>query len=274
MASSQEVDPVWAVESTPLQSLPENSPSLIAHRGFAGEHPENTVAAVRAAASEADWIEIDCRPTADGDIAVFHDHRLDRLTNRTGLVADTPSEVAFETEVTDSDSTVPQLDQVLDAVPDDIGVVLDLKGRLDVASSGDETGENWDWIPEALETLSEFAHPMLVSTFWKGALSAVTDAAPEVSTAFVIDEGIEQGLAVADRYDCTAIHPASHLIADVDRKREPELDLVGRAHDSGLLVNVWSPVTRYEAGLLTAAGVDGIISDYSDVLTPRRVLHA
>jgi glycerophosphoryl diester phosphodiesterase len=272
MASSQEVDPMWAVESTTLPSPPENSPSLIAHRGFAGEHPENTVSAVRAAASEADWIEIDCRPTADGDVAVFHDHRLDRLTSRTGLVAETPSEIVFETEVVDSGDTVPRLDQVLDAVPEDIGIVLDLKGRFDIASPGVEANENWGWIPSALETLSGFAHPVLVSTFWERALSAVTDAAPEVSTAFVIGEGAQQGLTVANRYDCAAIHPASHLIADTGRKRDPEQDLVARAHDSGLLVNVWSPVTRYEAGLLTSAGVDGIISDYSDVLTPRRVL--
>ncbi|MCH7661989.1 MAG: glycerophosphodiester phosphodiesterase [Euryarchaeota archaeon] len=266
MASGQEVDPMWAVESTALPSPPENSPSLIAHRGFAGQYPENTVGAVRTAANDADWIEIDCRPTADGDIAVFHDHRLDRVTDRTGLVAETPSEVVFRTEVGKSGCTIPRLDRVLDAVPEDVGIVLDIKGRFDVASSGVENDENWDWLSVALETLSGFSHPTLVSTFWEHALATIT-AASDVPTAFVVGEDGDRGLAVANRYDCVAIHPAARLLTDPTQKSGT--DLVSRAHDAGLSVNVWSPVTRYEAGVLAAAGVDGIISDYSDVLTPR-----
>lgn len=53
-------------------------PTLIAHRGFAGENPENTIAAIRAAAEsrevtgrQADIIEIDVLPTADDDIVGF-----------------------------------------------------------------------------------------------------------------------------------------------------------------------------------------------------------
>lgn len=270
MASGQEVDPMWAVESIAHPSPSENSPSLIAHRGFAGQYPENTVGAVRAATDKADWIEIDCRPTADGDVAVFHDHRLDRLTHRTGLVAETPSEVVFGTEVLESGFTIPRLDRVLDAIPSDVGVVLDIKGRFGAGSSGDEATERWDWLPRALETVLGCSHPILVSTFWESALATATDAAPDVPTAFVVGEDSERGLAIADRYGCAAIHPASHLITD--RKQDSETGLVTQAHDSELLVNVWSPVTRYEAGVLVAAGVDGIITDYDDVLTPGRVL--
>ena len=59
---------------------------IIAHRGFAGQFPENTVGAVRAASGvgprgvpdawAADVIEIDAVPTADGTVVAFHDSEL------------------------------------------------------------------------------------------------------------------------------------------------------------------------------------------------------
>jgi glycerophosphoryl diester phosphodiesterase len=62
---------------------------IMAHRGGAGESPENTVAAYEhAAAIPAHSIEIDTHVTRDGVIVIMHDDTLDRTTNCTGLVAD------------------------------------------------------------------------------------------------------------------------------------------------------------------------------------------
>ncbi|MEK1891447.1 MAG: glycerophosphodiester phosphodiesterase family protein [Phyllobacterium sp.] len=47
---------------------------IIAHRGAAGERPENTMAAVLKAINDgADWVEIDVQETADGEVIVAHD---------------------------------------------------------------------------------------------------------------------------------------------------------------------------------------------------------
>ena len=55
-------------------------PLIIAHRGFSGKCPENTLAAIRAAlALGVDMVEIDVHETHDGELVVFHDYRLDRL---------------------------------------------------------------------------------------------------------------------------------------------------------------------------------------------------
>jgi len=60
-------------------------PRILAHRGLPsrGEDPaawENTAAAFAAAhAAGAEYIETDCRVTADGDVVLFHDERLQRL---------------------------------------------------------------------------------------------------------------------------------------------------------------------------------------------------
>ena len=65
-------------------------PAVIAHRGFAGVYPENTLCAVRAALDPpdaghrgADAIEIDVMATSDGELVVFHDRDLARVTAAT-----------------------------------------------------------------------------------------------------------------------------------------------------------------------------------------------
>jgi len=56
-------------------------PLVIAHRGAAGERPENTMAAFdRAIEQGCDCIELDVRLTADGVPVVFHDRNVVRMT--------------------------------------------------------------------------------------------------------------------------------------------------------------------------------------------------
>jgi glycerophosphoryl diester phosphodiesterase len=61
----------------------------IAHRGASGLAPENTIAAIEAAIDMgADMIALDVHITKDGHVVVFHDLKLDRTTNGTGLIHD------------------------------------------------------------------------------------------------------------------------------------------------------------------------------------------
>ncbi|MFC4248044.1 glycerophosphodiester phosphodiesterase [Natribaculum luteum] len=68
------------------------SVDVIAHRGFAGEQPENTTEAVRYAASRADAIEVGGRRCGLGKLVCFHDETLDRPADATGLVGETDLE--------------------------------------------------------------------------------------------------------------------------------------------------------------------------------------
>ncbi|OWA33004.1 glycerophosphodiester phosphodiesterase [Saccharibacillus sp. O16] len=60
----------------------------VAHRGFSGAAPENTLAAIRLAAkmNDIDWIEIDVQLSSDGVPVVIHDFTLQRTTNGSGAV--------------------------------------------------------------------------------------------------------------------------------------------------------------------------------------------
>ncbi|MGM0602002.1 MAG: glycerophosphodiester phosphodiesterase family protein, partial [Bacillota bacterium] len=65
-----------------LKSYGFNYPAIIAHRGASNEAPESTVPAfTKAIKNGVDYIEVDIQRTADGEIIVFHDRDLKRLSN-------------------------------------------------------------------------------------------------------------------------------------------------------------------------------------------------
>jgi glycerophosphoryl diester phosphodiesterase len=62
---------------------------VIAHRGFSGEAPENTLASFqKAIAVGSDMLELDIHLSKDHEAVVIHDGTLERTTNGQGKVAD------------------------------------------------------------------------------------------------------------------------------------------------------------------------------------------
>jgi len=62
-------------------------PLVGGHRGNPAEHPENTLASFRSAVElGVDIIECDVHLSADGHMAVIHDHSVDRTTDGAGMV--------------------------------------------------------------------------------------------------------------------------------------------------------------------------------------------
>lgn len=80
---------------------------ILVHRGFSAEYPENTLLAVREASETADWLEIDVHWCGSGEIVVFHDETLDRLTDGSGAVRCTDWETLSSLEVLDSGERIP-----------------------------------------------------------------------------------------------------------------------------------------------------------------------
>ncbi|MFC6755589.1 MULTISPECIES: glycerophosphodiester phosphodiesterase [Haloarcula] len=142
---------------TPANSNTVAHPTVFAHRGFAGKYPENTVGAVRGAVADgADAVEIDVQPTADGDVVVFHDRRLDgdgesgALTDGTGVVWERPTAAVTAARVLGTDERVPLLADVLAAVPETVTVNVELKNPgSDDTRPGEALGVPRDGRPAA-----------------------------------------------------------------------------------------------------------------------------
>ena len=67
--------------------MTDRAPPIVAHRGYAGRYPENTLPAVEAALrAGVEYIEIDVQLTADHVPVLFHDIELKRTTGARGLI--------------------------------------------------------------------------------------------------------------------------------------------------------------------------------------------
>lgn len=72
-----------------LLDMSYKTPLLISHRGYSSVYPENTMSAFAGALDiGADYIELDVQITKDGQIVVFHDDYLKRITGMEGMIAD------------------------------------------------------------------------------------------------------------------------------------------------------------------------------------------
>src|SRR5437588_921401 len=97
------------------------------HRGNPAEHPENTLASSQSAiAAGCDMVECDVHLTTDGELAVIHDHTLERTTNGTGLVGAHSLAELRELDA-GGGQQIPLLEEIFELVGDRVGLVIETK---------------------------------------------------------------------------------------------------------------------------------------------------
>ena len=157
----------------------------MAHRGDAVHAPENTFAAFRLALDAgADLLETDLWITADDVLVCHHDRALERTTDQDGAIPDLTLPQVKAARVTGSycaaynpaaypDEQIPTLDELLDDVPPEAGLALELKDpRLGTPRYAAQlTGQIRDRIE---------ARTVMLLSFDAALLWAARAAAPEV----------------------------------------------------------------------------------------------
>lgn len=280
-----------ADDDEPAEGNEREGPTIVAHRGFAGKYPENTVAAGEGSVRDgADMIEVDVVPCADDEVVVFHDDGLSErdegkgLTDAEGLVWETDCETVLNAEVLESGATVPTFREFMEAIPASVGVNIELKnpGSGDLRFAENLCGEDLErqedvWRPFVRDTLAiadDYENEILVSSFYEAALSTTRETDPSIPIAFLFWDDIDAGLDITRTYDAEALHPPYNLIRgapffedDYAGGEGPyaDVDLVEVAHEEGRNVNVWTIDTWFKATQLADAGVDGLIADYPDL---------
>ncbi len=111
---------------------------IFAHRGYSAKYPENTLAAFRATAElPVEGVEFDVHLTADRQVVVIHDEKIDRTSNGTGYVKDLTLEQLrkydfgswFSEEF--AGERIPTLSEVLDVFKDtDQRINIELKSDV------------------------------------------------------------------------------------------------------------------------------------------------
>jgi glycerophosphoryl diester phosphodiesterase len=259
------------VNTAPSNALVAARPSrpsgvmVIAHRGFSDIAPENTVPAMRAAATAgADLVEFDVQRTADGHLIVIHDPTFARTTDVAtvfpGREADPVGSFTLaEVRQLDAGSWkgtqfagtgVPTLDELLTAVrPTGSGLLLELKNPALYAG----------YELQVAQALSRHGFigsgRVYVHSFDASSLTAFHRAAPSVPLGLITEDGTSNVTTGQDTWLRT-VNPATGSITDAG---------VDGAQAQHLKVLAWpldpSQSSAAQVERLVDDGVDGIITD-------------
>jgi glycerophosphoryl diester phosphodiesterase len=241
--------------------LDEGGPVLaFAHRGGA-RHPElagleNTRAAfAHAVALGYRYLETDVHVTRDGVLVAFHDTLLDRVSDGSGGLADVDAAGLARVRVAGREP-VPTLADLVEAFPD-ARFNIDLKSAGAVPALADFVARR-DLTDRVL--VGSFS-PRRMRRFRRLAGRRVpTSAHPVEVAAFVLLPGWLARRLTRGRVAALQI-PHRHGPLTIAGSR-----VVRRAHAAGIPVHVWTVDDPDEMRLLLDRGVDGLMTDRTDVL--------
>jgi glycerophosphoryl diester phosphodiesterase len=140
-----------------------------AHRGLHGEGAaENSLTAFRLAVEAGYGIELDVRLSSDGELVVFHDDTLTRVTGICGRVDEKTKDELSKIKLSGTEDTVPTFAEVLSLVGGRVPLLVELK----------EDAGKYGVTEKAVEMLSEYEGKYLIESFNPLALARVKKLMP------------------------------------------------------------------------------------------------
>jgi glycerophosphoryl diester phosphodiesterase len=231
--------------------LADPAPIAFAHRGFAAgpaRGAENSMAAFeQAVALGYRYLETDVRVTADGVALAFHDARLDRVTDRVGVIDRLSYDEVRQARIGGREP-IPLLTDVLGAWPS-VRVNIDVKSDRGVAAT-----------VQAIQETSSL-HRVCLGAFSTRRIAALRRA---LGPTLVTSLGPREVLALKSRPRMRSRRSTgrcAQVPARLGRARFVDARFVAGAHRIGVPVHVWTVNDRAEMVRLLDLGVDGIMTD-------------
>jgi len=234
-------------------------PLAFAHRG--GSKTADNVGIENSRAAFADayargyrYLETDVRCSADGVVYVFHDETLARMTGNPKSIA-TLDSADLDAERLDGREEIPSLESLYQAFPD---------ARLNIDVKSDDAVEATCALIERVNAvdrtcLASFSHSRLRRI--RSRLPRVATSASRREVALVkLVPAILLRLVRVPKAECLQVPESQGRLRVVTRR------FVRRAHALGLQVHVWTVNDADAINRLLDLGVDGIITDRTDVL--------
>jgi glycerophosphoryl diester phosphodiesterase len=198
----------------------------------------------------ASMIELDVYQCKSGQIVVIHDPTIDRTTNGSGAVADMTFE-QLQTYDAGKGEHIPLLSQVFDLVNKQIPLMIELK-------DGSAVKPVADLIEQYVRDKKWSYDSFIVTSFDHYAIKGLKKMNPHIKTG-VIFEGIPIGLAqIATRAG------AQYAILYYDSVTPA---FIKDAHKRGVKLFSYTVNSKPLAQKLIAQGIDGIITNYPDILS-------
>jgi glycerophosphoryl diester phosphodiesterase len=240
---------------------------VIAHRGFSGRAPENTLAAIREAiAIGADMAEIDVTLSSDREIVVIHDQTLERTTDGSGQVSqysltdlqNLDAGSWFDTLF--AGERIPTLEEVFATVKGKILLNIEIK------SEAVERGIT------AKVVSAVHRHNMkdyvVISSFSPTALEEVHSLAPAFTTAVLYNSDIHQGLDAVD-----IVEELGASAFNIKRTRLTST-MMARCREHAIPVGIYTVNKKRHMRRMIKKGVGAVFTDHPDRLIKVLQKHA
>lgn len=229
----------------------EMATEIWAHRGSSRKYVENTISAFQQAIDDgSDGIELDVQRTKDGQLVVFHDENLKRLTGVNQFVWELNWSEVKQLKLhalNEDDLHIPLLEEVLSLVkPTSLTLNIELKNSLffypGLEAEVLKMVNNFEMLPQVIFSSFNHASVQLMSQL----------AGPEYCALLTSDIQVEPW-AYAKKVGVRSLHPMVNSFQQVNYVKE--------CHEHGLKVNVWTAdkEAHIYAGLLL--GVDAIMTN-------------
>ena len=266
--------------------------SAEAHRGGRGLWPENTILAMQTA-MKIDGIttlEMDTHITKDGKVVVTHDDYLSPGLMLTPDGKEIPATDAkrypvFQMEYNDIKqfdlgtkpligfpnqqkvkTHIPLLSDLIDVVQKDINknktkqFFYNIETKCDAKGDGITNPEPAVFVELLMDVIKKknIMPYVVIQSFDKRTIQLIHEKYPDVKTSFLVANKKTYEENIADLgYKPFILSPVWQMVNE---------ELVKKAHADGVKVIPWTANKIDEMNALRALGVDGIISDYPDLL--------
>ncbi|MBL7047758.1 MAG: hypothetical protein ISR95_09060 [Candidatus Marinimicrobia bacterium] len=243
-----------------VSHLYQNGPLKIGHRGSPKEAPENTLPSYKNAVSSGlSAIEIDVVGTKDSKLVCSHNIDLERETDSFGYIdektyaelVNVNAGVKFDDY---SPTRMPLLEEVLEELPDDLIINIEIKTRKVFDKS---------IVDAVVETIQrkKIHHRTIISCFNPLVICLVKWRDSNIITAYIWDVESVPPLLKKPLF-VNLVHPDLF---------HPCVDLVNEgsmrfARRKGLKINVWTVNNQPTINWLLKMGIDGIFGDFPHLL--------
>lgn len=236
-----------------------NNFTLIAHRGASYDAPENTFEAFDLALELGfDNFETDVQLTSDGRAVMIHDSTLDRTTDATGPVAETPiakikslnAGLWFEGPddgagnkgpLAYPEAFVPTLDELLERYAGKAHVHLELKStQPELPETVEQSLRQWGWLDQ--HTGDSIAPGLTISSFHFEQLERSIALMPQIAHGWLLQKIDRKSLDAAVELGLSGIYPNANKVTEKQIKD---------ANETGLVVRTWG-ISDSEAALKRA----------------------
>ncbi len=221
---------------------------IIGHRGAMGHIAENTIPSIKKAMElGVDGIEIDIFRCKTGELVVFHDEKLDRLTNSSGFIESLELDSIKKILVLDK-YRIPTLEEVLQLIDGQVKLNIELKGYETASPTNHLINQ---YINKGGWTDDKF----IISSFKWDELEKFRSINKIVSIAILTEFDPIEAIPIAKKLDALAINPNYKSLNE---------DNINEIHANGFkifsyTINEFSDIKR-----MIELGVDAIITDYPE----------